>query len=153
MNLFKFKKALSQVERLEFVLPGGRPVPAHFHVSELGRRQKNYVDCGGKYREESRLSLQLYVAQDVHHRLRPEKFLKIVEMAEQRLQLSDETVEVEYQAGETIGLYHLHYADGRFHLQPTQTACLANAACGLPLKPKIALRALQPKGKTQKNCC
>lgn len=46
MQLSAFKHTLAQVETLEFQLPGGQFVPAHFHLTEVGHVTRNYIDCG-----------------------------------------------------------------------------------------------------------
>jgi hypothetical protein len=46
MKLSEFKKQLSTVTDLNFVLPNG-VVPQHFHVTEVGQITKNFIDCGG----------------------------------------------------------------------------------------------------------
>ncbi len=36
---------------LDILLPSGGLVPSHFHITEVGRVQKTFVDCGGTRRE------------------------------------------------------------------------------------------------------
>lgn len=50
MKLSEFKKQLSTVTELNFVLPNGTIVPQHFHVTEVGQVTKNFIDCGGTVR-------------------------------------------------------------------------------------------------------
>lgn len=52
MQLSAFKHTLAQVDTLEFQLPGGQFVPAHFHLTEVGHVTRNYIDCGGTVRQE-----------------------------------------------------------------------------------------------------
>jgi hypothetical protein len=54
---------------LHFMLPTGEFVPSHFHVTEVGRVQKSFIDCGGTRREAASCVLQLWTAHDVDHRL------------------------------------------------------------------------------------
>lgn len=35
-----------QLGTLEIALPGGETLPAHFHITEVGRVRKDFVDCG-----------------------------------------------------------------------------------------------------------
>ena len=60
---------LNTVASVSFELPDGTMVPAHFHVTEMGLMLKNYVDCGGKMRNERSATFQLWVAGDTAHRL------------------------------------------------------------------------------------
>ena len=54
---------------LRFVLPSGQYVPDHFHVTEVGRVEKNFIDCGGTRRKAVSCLLQAWTANDVQHRL------------------------------------------------------------------------------------
>jgi len=97
MLLSTLKQSLSKANKLQFQLPNGQYVPAHFHLTEVGHVTRNYIDCGGTLRQENKLNLQLWVASDVDHRLKPSSVLEILEMAEKQLAFADMKVEVEYQ--------------------------------------------------------
>lgn len=149
MKLSEVKAALAQIEEVNFVLPDGQAVPAHFHVTEVGSIQKHFIDCGGTVRKESVINFQLFTATDYDHRLGAKKLLNIIELSEKQLQLEDLDIEVEHQ-GETIGKYGLAFDNGAFHLTTTQTDCLAKDSCGIPQeKPRIRLSTLQ----IQDNSC
>jgi len=132
MKISEFKNQLTSIENLHFVLPGGKAIPAHFHITEIGIVTKNFIDCGGKVREEKVANLQLWEAEDYDHRLSTEKLSGIITLAESQLGMEDLEIEVEYQAG-TIGKFGLDYKDGNFLLTNKQTACLALEDCGLPI--------------------
>ena len=121
MQLSAFKHTLAQVETLEFQLPDGQFVPAHFHLTEVGHVTRNYIDCGGTLRQENKLNLQLWVASDTDHRLKPNSLLNILQLAEKQLTSLDLEVEVEYQQS-TIGRYRLAFDGAVFQLINTQTA-------------------------------
>lgn len=147
MKLSEFKDALSQLDKVAFVLPDGKNVPKHFHVTEVGKSTKSFMDCDGVLRNEESITIQLWTSIDLHHRLRAEKLKGIVDLAEERLQLNDSEIFVEYQ-GTTLETYALTLDGSRFRLLPTHTDCLAKEACGITLdKPKRALRELQT------SCC
>ena len=131
MNIQDFKKTLSTLEQLTFVLPSGSHVAPHFHLTEVGMISKIYVDCGGTVRKENNANFQLWSADDLDHRLQPQKVIEIIEMAENELGLGNLEIEVEYQS-ETIGKYGLEFDGGRFLLKATQTDCLAKDKCGIP---------------------
>jgi hypothetical protein len=59
---------------LHFMLPSGEFVPSHFHVTEVGRVQKSFIDCGGTRRDAASCVLQLWTAHDVDHRLVARRF-------------------------------------------------------------------------------
>jgi len=155
MNLSKIKKELNGLTEISFQLPSGELVPGHFHVTEVGKITKNFIDCGGTVRKEEVVNFQLWNANDYNHRLHPEKLVKIIELSQQTLNISDDLeIEVEYQ-GESIEKYGLDFKGGAFLLTTKQTDCLAKDNCGIPnSKPKVKLADLNesvcdPNG----NCC
>lgn len=154
MTLSEIKNILSQQSTISFQLPNGELVPAHFHVTEVGKITKDFIDCGGKRRSDEVVSLQLWEENDYDHRLHPEKLLHILELSERTLSLSDSRIEVEYQ-GDTIQKFNLEYDGETFLLTSTKTACLAKDACGIDTpKKKLNLidlnsNACSPDG----GCC
>ena len=131
MKLSEFKKQLSTVTDLNFVLPNGTKVPLHFHVTEVGQVTKNFIDCGGTVRSEKVVNFQLWEANDFDHRLAPKKLNDIIALSEKVLGLEDAEIEVEYQS-DTIGKYGLEFNGKDFTLTSTQTNCLAQDKCGIP---------------------
>ena len=121
------------MEVIAFELPDGTLVPRHFHVTEVGKIDKHFIDCGGTVRKESVINFQLYEANDYDHRLHPEKLVHIIELSEKVLSLEDHEIEVEYQ-GDTIGKYGLDIRGDRFILTNKHTDCLAKDDCGIPKK-------------------
>ncbi|MCB0401429.1 MAG: hypothetical protein KDD41_05055 [Flavobacteriales bacterium] len=156
MKLSEFKTALNQVSELVFLLPEGMQVPAHFHVTEIGKVNKHFIDCGGTIRDEAVVNFQLWVAEDIEHRLAPGKLLDIIRLSEEQLGINDAEIEVEHQ-GATIGKYDLSFDRGVFRLQNKFTDCLAKDKCGVD-QPKKHVR-LSDLNKTtsccspESNCC
>src|SRR3954470_4727011 len=66
---------------LTIELPDGSNVPAHFHVTEVGRVGKDFIDCGGTVRSWERCVLQVWVAGDVDHRVSAGKLAHIIGLA------------------------------------------------------------------------
>lgn len=149
MKLSEFKKQLNEVSELNFILPNGNKVPEHFHVTEVGQVIKHFIDCGGTVRNEKVVNFQLWEANDVHHRLAPEKLKGIIALSETKLGLEDAEIEVEYQS-DTIGKYGIEYNGKDFELVTKFTNCLASDKCGTNEKKKISLSELQ---NTNKACC
>lgn len=155
MILSEVKTLLKHTSKLEFKLPNGELVPSHFHVTEVGKVSKHFIDCGGLERREEVVNFQLWNADDYDHRLHPEKLLEIINLSESKLGLSDSEIEVEYQ-GETIGKFGLDYSDGTFQLTSKQTDCLAKENCGIPEeKPRVKLSEVQSSGSClpRSGCC
>lgn len=119
-------------------LPDGSAVPAHFHVTEVGRVRKDFIDCGGTVRSWSRCVLQVWVADDVDHRVSPAKLAKIIGLAGPAIlgdAAGDLEVEVEYDVG-VITQFPLVAAESRngslvLRLGGKHTACLATDRCGV----------------------
>ncbi|HRI00625.1 MAG TPA: DUF6428 family protein [Saprospiraceae bacterium] len=150
MLLSELKSSLESLSELVFILPDGKQVPKHFHITEIGLVSKKFIDCGGVIRDEKIISMQLWESIDVWHRLQPSKLLSIVNLSVDKLELPDLTIEVEYQR-ETIGKYQLQFNDGKFYLTSMNTACLAQDQCGIPIeKVKRNLNELILKTET---CC
>jgi len=84
---------------LRFLLPDGGFIPIHAHVTEVGRVDKTFLDCGGTARRISYLSLQTWVADDIDHRLPAGKLADIIDRAAPILGNDDLDAEIEYEDG------------------------------------------------------
>lgn len=133
MLLSQAKSVLKELETIGFQLPNGDLVPNHFHVTEVGKITKHFIDCGGTERKEDVVNFQLWNANDYDHRLHPEKLLNIIELCEKLLKIADLEIEVEYQA-DTIGKFGLDFDGEHFLLTNKQTCCLARDKCGISVE-------------------
>lgn len=146
MKLSEVKNSLHNLSSLTFQLPDGSQVPSHFHVTEVGVIQKNFIDCGGTIRDEKVVNFQLWSSIDVDHRLQPDKLKNIIELSEKLLDIGDYEVEVEYQGPQTISKFGLNFNGVSFDLTNKQTDCLAQDKCGIPQeKPKVRLKNIRVK--------
>ncbi len=121
-------------KQVRFILPGGRAIPAEFHVTEVGYVVVNSIDCGGTVRQRETCLLQLWVsATDKRHRLSAKKLGAILESAGKLIPSREMPVEVEYEAR----VFAQYSVDGvesdqgelRFELGPKHTDCLARDVC------------------------
>lgn len=152
MTLSELKNQLQKQTPIVLHLPDQSTIPAHFHVTEVGQVQKQFVDCGGTFRTLNTIRIQLWVSSDVEHRLTSAKWLGIMEKAEQELGLKDVEIEVEYQAN-TIQVYRLSVQGDQFELLNTHTECLAPDLCGINAeKKKVNLVDLTPTEKQNTTC-
>jgi len=155
MKLLEVKSVLQELELIGFQLPNGELIPSHFHVTEVGKITKNFIDCGGKVRKEEVANFQLWSANDYDHRLHPEKLLNIIELSEKVLGIGNLEIEVEYQA-ETIGKFGLDFNGTHFLLTSKQTDCLAKDKCDIPPK-KTTIKLPEIKEETscapRGECC
>lgn len=158
MNLKEFKALLRTHPQRQFrlQLPDGSPVPVSFHVTEVGRVDKTFIDCGGTLRKATTCQLQVWVGEDEDHRLEAGKAAAIIEKAASFL--TDETmpVEIEYE-DVVISQYTIEGHDVAFdsvvlELAHKHTDCLAKELCGVPAsrgeKPAAAKSCCGPSG-----CC
>lgn len=155
MKLSEIKDKLNQLETIAFQLPNGELVPNHFHVTEVGKITKHFIDCGGTVRKEAVVNFQLWNANDYDHRLHPEKLLHIIELSEKTLDIEDLEIEVEYQ-GESIQKFGLDFDGKNFLLTIKQTDCLAKDNCGIPAeKPRVQLSEIQAANSCSldSGCC
>lgn len=136
MTVAELNAALAAVPEsaLHLMLPGGEFVPAHFHVTEVGRVQKDFIDCGGVTRSAVTCLLQIWVADDFAHRLTTTKLAGVMRMAADLLRGDELPIEVEYE-GEAVSQFPVALAEATpagllLHLGRKHTDCLAPAACG-----------------------
>ncbi len=144
MKLSELKNHLENTNELMFRLPSGEAVPNHFHVTEVGVINKQFIDCGGTLRSEQVINFQLWTSIDYDHRIAPEKLKSIIGLSEKHLNLTDGDIEVEYQGETTIQKFGLEVFENELHLTSKMTDCLAKDNCGIPAsKPKVRLSDLQ----------
>jgi len=149
MTIEQIKSKLNELETIAFQLPNGELVAEHFHVTEVGKVVKNFIDCGGTKRHSEVASFQLWEADDYNHRLHPEKLINIIELSQKELGIEDLDIEVEYQ-GTTIGKYGLDFDGNNFLLTTKTTDCLAKDNCGVPVeKQKVSLAEI---GNSNNSC-
>jgi hypothetical protein len=150
MKISELKVQLATMNSVNFKLPNGEYVPAHFHITEVGALTKHFIDCGGDVHEEQSASLQIWVADDVDHRLEARNFLNIIDLSAKILKGLDLEIEVEYQT-DTIGKYGLSMDNNAFLLVAKETDCLAKTKCNIPIsKPKFQFAEL---GMATQNVC
>jgi hypothetical protein len=78
------------------MLPDGDYIPAHAHVTEVGHVVRNFIDCGGLTGKEEKVVLQTHVGSDVDHRLRSDRFGRILQLGSRVIPSADLNVDVEY---------------------------------------------------------
>lgn len=122
---------------MQIVLPTGTSVPAHFHVTEVGHVQKRFVDCGGTLRSSASCLLQVWVANDLDHRLDSTKLSKIIEKGLGLFDNQQIPVEIEYEQGvlSQYPLQSIEIIDTGLvlHVASKHTACLAPDKCRVDL--------------------
>ena len=122
---------------IQIVLPTSEMIPAHFHITEVGHVQKRFVDCGGTLRSNSSCVLQVWVANDLEHRLDTTKLAAIIDKGIGLFDDDQIPVEIEYERG-VISQYPVERIEvlGKgiiFGLTSKHTACLAPDKCRIDL--------------------
>ena len=135
MKISDFKTHLRKYpnHELTLILPDGGRIPAHAHITEAGRVDKSFIDCGGTIRRVASCSLQAWVATDTEHRLAPGKLAGVLDLAAPLFQGDDLDVEIEYEDG-FISQFPVIEAGAEdtvlyFHLGTKHTDCLAKDVC------------------------
>lgn len=126
-------------------LPDGAAVPVSFHVTEVGRVQKTFLDCGGMLRERTTCQLQVWVGKDYDHRIETGKMAGILEKGRSLLPDDGVPVEIEYEdrmiSQYTIEGHELTDDSVILRLAHKHTECLAPELCGLQM-PDFRLPAI-----------
>ena len=137
VTLKKFRDALAgnPGTTMQFMLPDHSFIPPHFHITEVGRVQKDFIDCGGTSRALTTCLLQVLVANDTDHRLNTTKLAGIFNFGNKLFTSDDIPVEVEYEQ-DAISQFPLADieitpAGLLFVLGSKHTACLAPDKCGI----------------------
>jgi hypothetical protein len=135
MNIAEFKRHLrdNPQSRLRFLLPDGGIIPFHAHITEVGRIDKTFIDCGGTVRHLNTCLLQTWVADDTDHRLAPARLADILDRAKDILRGDDLPVEIEFE-DRVISQFPVAAADAEddtltFALVTKHTDCLAKDIC------------------------
>lgn len=124
----------NQEKYIKFYL-NDQEIPQHFHLTEIGRQNREFIDCGGTRRKTEHCVLQLWVANDLEHRLNSTKMLKIVNMGLDLFLHEIPEVYVEYEDISTsqhpIVSCSTKEDEICFYLGQIHTACLAPEKCGV----------------------
>lgn len=138
MQLHELKSLLAENAERHFRirLPDGDAIPLSFHVTEIGRVTKTFLDCGGTRRETETCQLQVWVGEDYDHRIETGKMAGILEKSKTVLPDDSVPVEIEYE-DKVISQYTITGHDITddaviLNLAHKHTECLAPELCGLP---------------------
>lgn len=135
MKTSQFKTQLEKYpsHELRFVLPDGDVIAPHAHITEMGRVDRTFVDCGGTVRTLSNCTLQAWVADDIEHRLAPGKLAGVLDIAAPIFRNEDLDIEIEYEdcAISQFPVLEVNVFDGvlSFQLGSKHTDCLAKDVC------------------------
>ena len=140
MTLIEFRTLLTEhpAHAFQLRLPGGEAVPECFHITEVARIHKTFIDCGGTLRETETCQLQAWLGTDEDHRLATGKMSGILASAAAFLLNDGIPLEIEYETNVltqySVGGVLVSDAAVVMHLEFKHTDCLAKEVC-CPPKP------------------
>jgi hypothetical protein len=138
MKLTELKTLLEENRNKQFLiqLPNQNQVPLSFHVTEVGQVNKTFIDCGGKVHSVQTCQLQVWVGEDVDHRLETGKMADILKLAKSIVPSDDVDVEIEYEDAAIsqypVENYSVTDDAVTLNLTTKHTDCLAKELCILP---------------------
>ena len=139
MKLKQLKALLDANPNKQFFiqLPDTKQVPVSFHVTEVGLVNKTFIDCGGKVHSVQTCQLQVWVGDDIDHRLETGKLATILGIARSIVPDDDIDLEIEYEDA-LISQYPITEAvvseeAVTLYLTTKHTDCLAKELCLVPV--------------------
>ena len=138
-------------------LPDGGAVPLSFHVTEIGRLQKTFLDCGGTLRQTTTCQLQIWVGEDYKHRIETGKMAAILDKAKSILPDDSVPAEIEYEdrviSQYTIAGHEVFDDAVVLSLANKHTECLAPQLCGLPALNRLPAIGGKSPCRGPAGCC
>jgi hypothetical protein len=90
---------LHPAKSLSLILPRGEQVPVSFHITEIARIRKDFIDCGGRPHSTEVCQLQAWIGPDADHRLTAGKLAGILRKAGNLFPSDNVPLELEYEDG------------------------------------------------------
>ncbi len=120
------------------MLPDGSSVPKSFHITEVGMVTKRFIDCGGKVHQVETCQLQVWIGEDIDHRIETRKMAQILEVSGSIIADDSLEIEIEYEE-RIISQYPVKEAliteeTVTLVLSLKHTDCLAKDLCGTDSK-------------------
>lgn len=166
MTLSEFKSLLQENRNklFQIVLPQGEAVPISFHITEVGRVEKTFIDCGGKIHTRRTCQLQVWVGEDEDHRIQAGKMADILERSVAIVPDDTLPLELEYELeGHSSFVSQFPVAGFSItddaivlHLGIRHTECLAPELCGVPSTTKslsLTVAGVNGCGCGPAGCC
>ena len=81
------------------LLPRGEQVPVAFHITEIARLRKDFIDCGGRPHTSEVCQLQAWIGPDGDHRLTAGKLSAILRKTGDLFPSENIPLQLEYEDG------------------------------------------------------
>lgn len=137
MNVKDFKEIIEKNpdKEISWVLPDNSSIPRHYHITEVGKSQKELIDCVGSCRTIKSCFFQVWLANDTKHRLKTSKLKMILDIAKNKNLIEEDfDVEIEYEqevvSQYPIAKFEIKQEEILFYLGKKHTACSDPVKCG-----------------------
>ncbi len=134
-------------------------MPVSFHITEVGRVEKTFLDCGGKLHTRSTCQLQVWVGPDEDHRIQAGKMADILVRSAQVVPDDSLELELEYELPNGF-VSQFPVADFAvspeavvLHLGVRHTECLAPELCVVPANVPAFKSSLSMAPVAESNGC
>lgn len=113
-------------------------MPVQFHITEIGRVEKTFFDCGGTLRTRTTCQMQVWVGPDDNHRIQTDKMAKMLERCAEIVPDESLNLELEYEMESgfvsqfPVGGFEVSEHAVVLHLGVRHTECLAPELCIVP---------------------
>ncbi len=67
MKLIEFQQGINNLQQIRYVLLNDQLIPGYFHITEIGKFNKTFIDCGNTFRKTEKVLIQIWPAQDYDH--------------------------------------------------------------------------------------
>src|SRR6187402_147169 len=88
---------LNPEKGIRLLLPHGGLVPVAFHITEVARVRKDFIDCGGRLHSTEVCQLQAWLGPDDDHRLSAGKLSAILRKTGDLFPSDSVPLELEYE--------------------------------------------------------
>ena len=127
---------LHPAKSFRLLLPRGEPVPVAFHITEVARIRKDFIDCGGRPHSTEVCQLQAWIGPDDDHRLTAARLSSILRKTGDLFPSDNVPLELEYEDGLlsqfSVSSHRLTSAEILLTLSLKHTDCLAKDVCLAP---------------------
>lgn len=154
MTLQEFKALLheNRASLFQVVLPHGDAVPISFHITEVGRVEKTFLDCGGKMHTRRTCQLQVWVGPDEDHRIQAGKMADILDRSGAIVPDDTLPLELEYEREDRfvsqfpVADFEVTRDSVILRLGVRHTECLAPELCIVPAPLSLELAMAPSSG-------
>jgi hypothetical protein len=130
----KTELLLHPAKSFRIALPEGQAVPSAFHITEVARIRKDFIDCGGRPHAAETCQLQVWIGPDAEHRLTTTKLAAVLRKTGTLFPTDDLPLEIEHECDGRLATYAIQRSESTpqaiiLHAEAKHAACLAPDIC------------------------